>query len=149
MGTHYKCLAEALLMSTHNICFHWEIRKVSAVFGWKKVPYLLLWPIVYNYYIIEGEKWLNSQYGTKVKINLPVTTKPHAHPHTKKKTHAKFYNNQGRTVRGVAFTRGTNCLYMKGEKSLRSICRKSDKNNLTIISKPLAYSHTTIGTKLL
>ena len=30
-------------MSTYNICFHWEIRKISAVFGWKKVPYLLLW----------------------------------------------------------------------------------------------------------
>ena len=23
-------------MSTHNICFHWEIRKISAFFGWKK-----------------------------------------------------------------------------------------------------------------
>ena len=23
-------------MSTHNICFYWEIRKISAVFGWKK-----------------------------------------------------------------------------------------------------------------
>ena len=46
-------------------------------------------------------------------------------------------------------TRGTNCLYMKGEKSLSSLCRKSEKNDLTIISKPLAYSHTTIGTKLL
>ena len=26
-GTHLKCLTEALLMSTHNICFHGEIRK--------------------------------------------------------------------------------------------------------------------------
>ena len=24
--THLKCLAEALLMSTHNICFHGQIR---------------------------------------------------------------------------------------------------------------------------
>ena len=23
-------------MSTHNICFRWEIRKISAFFGWKK-----------------------------------------------------------------------------------------------------------------
>ena len=23
-------------MSTHNICFFWEIRKISAFFGWKK-----------------------------------------------------------------------------------------------------------------
>ena len=28
----------ALLISTHNICFSWEIRKISAVFGWKKCP---------------------------------------------------------------------------------------------------------------
>ena len=26
-GTHYKYLIELLLMSTHNICFHGEIRK--------------------------------------------------------------------------------------------------------------------------
>ena len=28
MSTHKKCLAEALLMSTHNICFRGEIRKI-------------------------------------------------------------------------------------------------------------------------
>ena len=28
VGTHYKRLAEALLMNTHNICFHGEIRKM-------------------------------------------------------------------------------------------------------------------------
>ena len=28
VDTHYKLLAEALLMSTHNICFHREIRKI-------------------------------------------------------------------------------------------------------------------------
>ena len=100
-------------------------------------------------HILRVKNDLSSQYGTKVKNNLPVTSKPHAHPHTMKKTHAKFHNNQCRTVRGVALTRGTNCLYMKGEKSLSSLCRKSDKNDLTIISKPLAYSHTTIATKLL
>ena len=27
VGTHYRRLDEALLMSTHNICFRWEIRK--------------------------------------------------------------------------------------------------------------------------
>ena len=32
-------------MSTYNICFRGEIRKISAFFGWKKVPYLLLWNI--------------------------------------------------------------------------------------------------------
>ena len=28
VGTHQKCLGEALLMSTHNICFHGEIIKL-------------------------------------------------------------------------------------------------------------------------
>ena len=28
VGTHQKRLTEALLMSTHKICFHWEIRKL-------------------------------------------------------------------------------------------------------------------------
>ena len=45
-------------------------------------------------------------------------------------------------VRGVALTRGTNCLYIKGEKWLSSQCGKSDKNDLTIISEPHAYPHT-------
>ena len=30
-------------MSTHNICFRGEIRKISAFFQMKKAPYLLLW----------------------------------------------------------------------------------------------------------
>ena len=29
-------------MSTHNICFHGEIKKISAFFRMKKAPYLLL-----------------------------------------------------------------------------------------------------------
>ena len=52
----------------------------------------------------------------KKKNNLTITSKPHAHPHTMKKRHAKFHNNRYKTVRGVALTRGTNCLYIKGEK---------------------------------
>ena len=35
-GTHQKHLTAALLMSTHNICLCWEIRKTSAFFKWKK-----------------------------------------------------------------------------------------------------------------
>ena len=53
---------------------------------------------------------------------------PHAHPHTMRKTHAKFQNNWYKTVRGVALTRDTLCLYNQGEKLLSSQCRKSDKN---------------------
>ena len=50
------------------------------------------------------------------KNNLTITSKSHAHPHTMKKTHAMFHNNRYKTVRGVALTRGTNCLYIKDEK---------------------------------
>ena len=32
-GTYQKCLSEALLISTYNICFHAEIRKTSPVLG--------------------------------------------------------------------------------------------------------------------
>ena len=54
---------------------------------------------------IEGEKWLSSQCGKSDKNVLTNIPKPHAHPHTMKKTHAKFQNNQYKTVRGVALTR--------------------------------------------
>ena len=92
---------------------------------------------------IEGEKWLSSQCGKKVKKknNLTIRSKPHAHPHTMKKMHAKFHNNPYKTVRGVALTRGTNCLHIKSEKWLSSQCGKSNKK-LTIISKSHAYPHT-------
>ena len=45
MGTHLKRLgasALALLMSTHNICFCGEIRKISVLLL-EKGPYLELW----------------------------------------------------------------------------------------------------------
>ena len=50
------------------------------------------------------------------KINLTIISKPHAHPHTMKKTYAKFQNDLYKTVRGVRLTRGTHCLYIEGEK---------------------------------
>ena len=63
----------------------------------------------------------------ELKNNLTITFKPHAPPHTMKKTYAKFHNNQYKTVRGVALTRGTNYLYIKGQKLLSSQRGKSDK----------------------
>ena len=39
------------------------------------------------------------------KYELTFISKPNAHPHTMKKAHAKFQNNQYKTVRGVALTR--------------------------------------------
>ena len=47
---------------------------------------------------------------------LTIIPEPHAHPHTMKNTYAKFQNDQYKTVRGVALTRGTPCLYTEGEK---------------------------------
>ena len=47
---------------------------------------------------------------------LTIIPKPQAHPHTMKKTQAKFQNNQYKTVRGGALTRGIHCLYIEGEK---------------------------------
>ena len=49
------------------------------------------------------------------KNSLIILSKPHARHHTMKKTHAKFHNRRYKTVRGVALSRGTNCLYIKGE----------------------------------
>ena len=100
-------------------------------------------PTVY----IAGEKWLSSQCGKREKNNLTITSKSHAHPHTMKKTHAKFHNNRYKTVRGVALTRGTNCLYIhclhiEGEKWLSSQCGKSDQKCLTILPKSHAHPHT-------
>ena len=39
-----QTIGEVLLMSTHNICFHGEIRKMLKLFGWKKKgSYLMLY----------------------------------------------------------------------------------------------------------
>ena len=62
------------------------------------------------------------------KFDPTIISNPHAHPHTMRKTHAKFQNNWYKNVRGVALTRDTLCLYNQGEKWLSSQCRKSDKN---------------------
>ena len=50
------------------------------------------------------------------KNNLTIISKPHAHPHTMRKTYAKFQINWYKTVRGVGLTRGTHCLYIESEK---------------------------------
>ena len=48
------------------------------------------------------------------KVDPTIMSNPYAHPHTMKKTHAKFQNNGYKTVRGVALTRDTLCLYNQG-----------------------------------
>ena len=37
VATHEEYLGEVFLMSSHNICFHGEIRKNSVLYGLKKV----------------------------------------------------------------------------------------------------------------
>ena len=54
----------------------------------------------------------------ETKNNLTILSKPQAYPHTMKKIYAKFQKNQYKTVRGVALSRGTHCLYIEGEKLL-------------------------------
>ena len=76
---------------------------------------------------IKGENCLSSQGGKSDKNYLTIISKPHAHPHTMRKTYAKFQNGPYKTVRGVALTRGTHCLYIEGEKWLSSQCGRSDK----------------------
>ena len=59
-----------------------------------------------------------------------------------KKTYAKFQNGRYKTVRGVALTRGTHCLYTEGENDYVHNVEKVTKNVLTIIPKPHAHPHT-------
>ena len=70
-----------------------------------------------------------------------IIPKPYAHPHTMKKTHAKFQNNQYKTIRGVALTRDTHCVYIEVKNDLVHNVEKVTKY-LTIISKPHAHLHT-------
>ena len=49
------------------------------------------------------------------KNHLTIIAKPHAHPHTMKKTHVMFRNDRYKTVR-VALTKGTHCLYIEVKK---------------------------------
>ena len=74
---------------------------------------------------------------------LTIIPKPHAHPHTMKKTYAKFKNGRYKTVRGVALTRGTRCLYTEGKNDkVHNVEKVTKKIVLTIIPKPHAHSHT-------
>ena len=112
---------------------------------WKKCAkfqkdwYKIVWGVVLTMYPH------SIYWGWKIKSeknDLTIISKPHAHPHTMKKTHAKFHNDRYKTVRGVALIRGIHCLYIASEKWLSSQCGKSDKNDLTIISKPHTHSCT-------
>ena len=61
VGTHKKCLSEALLMSTHHICFHREIRKILNAFDCKE---RLIWS--YEKYSSDTELVCSLDYNTKL-----------------------------------------------------------------------------------
>ena len=56
---------------------------------------------------------INSPCGKNDKNVLKIIPKPHVHPRIMKKIHTKLQNNRYKTVRGVALTRCTHCLYIE------------------------------------
>ena len=97
--------------------------------------------------IYGGWKMTNSQCGKSDKKCSNNYTQTTCNPHTMKKTYAKFQNDQYKTVRGFALTRGTHCLYTEGEKWLSSQCEKSDKkcsNNYTQTTCTSSYHEENI-----
>ena len=79
------------------------------------------------------------------KADLTFIIQPHVHPHVtgKKTRHAVFQNDRYKTIKGVALTRGTHCLYIVGEKLLSWQCEKCNERDLPIIPKPYAHPHAT------
>ena len=113
-----KIKARIIWKSTFTFSFQ-TMKKTCAKF--QKDWYKIVWGVVsrgIHCLHIEGEKWLSPQCRKKKwKQNyLTIISKPHAHPHTIKKTYPNFHNNRYKTVRGVSLTRGTDGLYIKGEK---------------------------------
>ena len=66
-------------------------------------------------YILRVKNDLVNNMKKGEKNEITIISKPHAHSHTMKQTHAKFHNNRYKTVRGIALTSGTNSLYIKGK----------------------------------
>ena len=59
VGTHQKGLGEVLLMSTHNICFRWEIRKILCGYPLLSVTMLAHFMILHQGFIGQN-LWLSS-----------------------------------------------------------------------------------------
>ena len=114
------------IQTTCTSSYYEEIHAKFQNDGYKTVRGFALIKDTHGMYI-EDEKWLSLQCGKSKKHDLTIITKPHAHPHTIKKTHAMFQNDRHKAVRGVAHTRGTHYLYTEGEKWLSKQCGKSDK----------------------
>ena len=74
MGTHLKCLSEVLLIHTHSICCHREIR-IPALFGWRKYN---IWPRGYKTFFMlnsaEHENFSVNKY-ENANFNMKMPTK--------------------------------------------------------------------------
>ena len=81
--------------------------KICAKF--QKDRYKIVWGVALSRYplsIYWGQKMTKfTKWKKWQKNNLAIISKPHAHPHTMTKTHAKFQKDRYKTVRGVALTR--------------------------------------------
>ena len=64
---------------------------------------------VLTVYILRVKNYLSSQCEKVTKNDLTIISKPHAHPHTMKKTQAKVQNDLYKTVREVALTGISHC----------------------------------------
>ena len=93
-------VSKQLVQNSKRSCAH-KRYPLSIYWGWKMTKFTM---------------WKKWQKKKKKKKNLTVISKPHAHPHTIKNTHAKFQNDQYKTVREVALTRhpGGKCWQMDG-----------------------------------
>ena len=101
--TQTTCTSSYHEKSTHKVS-KWLVQNCKRSCAHKRNPLSIYW----GWKITKFTMWKKWQ-----KNVLTIIPKPHAHPHTMKKTHAKFQNNQYKTVRGVVLTRGTHCLYIE------------------------------------
>ena len=78
VGTHLNHLSETVQMSTHNICFHWKIRKIilqlSAIYS----SYLVYWQVKQcpnKPYSLQILNWT-----ARAKIFFVISPPPHPSP---------------------------------------------------------------------
>ena len=68
MGAHKNCLIRTVLLSTHDICFGWEIRKKQEMCPWNRdAPAIAKFPKILNFHkqmaiTPEGMMWYGPFY---------------------------------------------------------------------------------------
>ena len=94
VGTHLNHLDKMVQMSTHNICFHWKIRKI-----------ILQWSAIYSSYLVywQVKQCPNKTYSLQI-LNYTARAKidfffaPHPHPlppHPLINHHTTFLDREG------------------------------------------------------